>query len=152
VGSPPRGRWEETVDVLGQPFVLLVEGPVHDGRFEIRIWAGRRRGRRDQQYLRVPIRGRTLDDARDRALDVLHTYVGLERFRRLVEDEAAHAAPGARVEVGETARDVVVTLAGAFALRVPLVIARDRVLDRDADPAALRALVSAHLTRYASRA
>ncbi|MDR7556334.1 MAG: hypothetical protein QN157_12110 [Armatimonadota bacterium] len=150
MGSP-QGRWEETVTVLGEAFVLLVEGPVHDGRYEIRIWAGRRRGRRDEQYLRAPIRGRTLDDARDRALEALYTHVGLERFHRLVEDEAARIAPGAQVEVGETARDVVVSLVGAFALRAPLVIARDRVLDREADQAALRALVSAHLAQYAYR-
>lgn len=135
--------------VLGRAFVLLVEGPGADGRYAIRIWEGRRRGRTDQQYLRAPIRGRDPDEARDRALEVLHTYVGLDAFRHLVEDEAARTAPGARVEVSETAQSVVVTLAGAFSLRVPLVVARDRVLDREADPAELRALVSGHLARYA---
>jgi hypothetical protein len=135
--------------VLGRTFVLRIEGPADDGRYEIRIWEGFGRRRADQQYLRAPIRGRDADEARDRALEVLYTYAGLDQFRRLVEDEAARAAPGAQVEVSETARSVVVTLAGAYALRVPLVVARDRVLDREADPAALRALVSGHLARHA---
>lgn len=135
--------------VLGRAFVLQLEGPRSDGRYEIRIWEGHRRGRTDQQYLRAPIRGRDPDEARDRALEVLHSYAGLDEFRRLVEDEATRATPGAHVEVSETARSVVVTLTGAFSLRVPLVVPRDRVLDREADPAELRALVSGHLVRYA---
>ncbi|MBI3997492.1 MAG: hypothetical protein HY355_00565, partial [Armatimonadetes bacterium] len=59
--------WEESVDVLGRRFVLLVEGPVPPGRYEIRIWEGRR-GSPSEQYLRAPIRGRDPEEARERAL------------------------------------------------------------------------------------
>jgi hypothetical protein len=131
--------------VLGRRFVLLTEGPVPPGRYEVRIWEGRRLPWR-RPYLRVPIRGRDVDEARERALDVLHNYVGLDRFRRVVEDVARRVAPGATIEVGEDAREVVVSLSGAFVLEVPLSVPRGDVLDRRADPERLRGAIHAHLT------
>ncbi len=143
-------RWEESVDVLGRKFVLLLEGPVPPGRYEIRIWEGRR-GIRRRPYLKAPIRGRDADEARERALEVLHTYVGLEQFRRLVQEIVAQVAPGARVEVTERVREVTIALDGAYILRKPLVLPRDEILDPATSVDHLRAVVRAHLEAHAVR-
>ncbi len=140
--------WEEPVDVFGRRFVLLIEGPVPPGRFEIRIWEGRR-GSVGGQYLRAPIRGRDAEEARERALEVLHNYVGLDRFRTLVEEVTREVTPGAQVDVAEDARNVVIRLEGRYTLGVPLAMPRDRVLDPAADQGALQTLVRAHLRAHA---
>ncbi|MDR7418341.1 MAG: hypothetical protein QN178_05480 [Armatimonadota bacterium] len=144
-----RGCWQERVEVLGRWFVLRFDGPVPPGRYEVRIWEGRRLPWR-REYLRAPIRGRDVDEARERALEVLHNYVGLDRFRVMVEDVARQVAPGAQVDVGEDVRDVIISLAGTYRLEVPLVVSRHDVLERDADPERLRGLVRAHLETYAT--
>ncbi len=144
-------RWEESVEVLGRRFVLVVEGPVPPGRYDIRVWEGTRRGGRSDQYLRAPIRGRDADEARERALEVLHNYVGLDQFRTLVQEAAGELTPGAAIELSETAREVIVTLGGTYRLSLPLAIPREEVLGSDATPAGLRAVVRAHLSAYARR-
>lgn len=144
------GRSEESVDVLGRRFVLLLEGPGPSGRYEVRIWEGRR-GWRSRPYLKAPIRGRDADEARERALEVLHTYVGLDQFRLLVEEVAARVAPGARVQVAERVREVVITLEGPYTLAAPLTLSRDEVLDRDTAEAHLRAVIGTHLEAHATR-
>jgi hypothetical protein len=144
-------RRDERVVVFGRAFVLRFDGPVPPGRCEIRIWEGRRLPWR-RPYLRAPIRGRDPDEARDRALEVLHNHVGLDRFRQMVEDVARRVAPGARVDVGEDAREVIVTLGGGYVLDVPLAVSRHDVLDGRADAMDyLRGLVRAHLEAYARR-
>jgi hypothetical protein len=149
MGGPAASvRRQETVAVLGRRFVLLVEGPVPPGRYEIRVWEGVRWPWR-RPYLRAPIRGRSIDEARERTLAVLHTYAALDRFRRMVEDVVRRVAPGAVVDVGEDARDVVIRLSGSYTLAVPLAVARDAVLDRDAPVERLRGVVQAHLEAYA---
>jgi hypothetical protein len=137
-------QWEEPADVLGRAFVLCFEGPGADGRYNVRIWEGVRRTR-ERPYLRAPIRGRDADEARERALEVLHNYVGIDQFRLLAEEVVASVAPGAKVEIRETARDVILTLAPPYALRVPLVIPRRTLFGPDASPAGLRTTVDAHL-------
>jgi hypothetical protein len=142
-----RMRRQEAVTVLGRRFVLLTEGPVPPGRYEVRVWEGSRRPWR-RPYLRAPIRGRDADEARERALAVLHNYVGLDRFRLMVEDVARRVAPGAAVDVGEDARDVVIRLSGSHTLLVPLAVGRDQILDHDAEVGRLRGLVQAHFEAY----
>ncbi|MGQ0550249.1 MAG: hypothetical protein ACT4PY_11350 [Armatimonadota bacterium] len=148
--AKPFRRWEETVDVLGRKFVLLVEGPVPPGRYEIRIWEGRR-GLGRRPYLKAPIKGRDADEARERALEVLHTYVGLEQFRRLVEKIAAQVAPGSRVEVTERVREVTIALEGPYSLEKPLALPRDEILDPTTSADRLRSVVRAHLEAHAVR-
>ncbi len=147
--SRPR-RWEESVDVLGRRFVLLVEGPVPPGRYEVRIWEGRR-GWRSRSYLKAPIRGRDADEARERALEVLHTYVGLDQFRLLVEEVAALVAPGGRVQVAERVREVTVALEGPYSLEKPLFLARDEILDPSTNADRLRAVLRAHFEAHVMR-
>ncbi len=146
--NTPAGSWEESVDVRGRRFVLLIEGPVPPGRYEIRLWEGKRTPG-GGEYLRAPIRGRDIEEARERALEVLHNYVGLDWFRLLAEAIAREVAPGAEIEVGEDARDVVIRLRGPYTLTVPLAVSRDDVVDPDADEERLRAIVRTHLQAYA---
>ena len=143
-GPAPR-RSEEVVDVLGRSFVLLIEGPVPPGRFEVRVWEGTRRGPRPAQYLRAPIRGRDADEARERALEVLHNYVGLDQFRRAVEEVAAELAPGARVSIRETAREVIVTVEASPRSHRPLAIRREQILAPGASLEDLKATMRRHL-------
>ncbi len=139
---------EEHVEVLGRHFTLLIEGPLPPGRYEVRIWEGRR-GPQAWQYLRAPIRGRDVAEARDRALEVLHNYVSLDRLRLLAEEIARQVAPGAEIEVGEDARDVVIRLAGRYTLAVPLALSRDTVLDPETDVAHLQDKIRAHMQAHA---
>lgn len=135
--------------MLGRPFLLLIEGPVPPGRFEVRVWEGRLRGRAAQQYLRAPIRGRDAEEARDRALDVLRTYVGLDQFRLVVEDAARELAPGARVGIKETAREVIVSVdAPRGRPRPPLAVGRELIVGSKAGRESLRALVRAYLQDF----
>lgn len=141
-------KLDERADVLGRRFTLRIEGPLPPGRYQVRVWQGRRTPWK-RPYLRAPIVGRSPDEARERALEVLYNYVGLDRFRLMVEEIARRAAPGAGVEVGEDAREVTVMLTGLYSLDVPLVVSRGEVLDRGADAERLRGLVRAHLDAYA---
>jgi hypothetical protein len=138
------------VRVLGRRFEVVVTGPVPPGRYEARAWEGRRLPWR-RPYLRVPIRARTVEDARERLLEVLHNYVGLDQFRLTVEASARALAPGARVTVKEDAKSVIVTLQGSLTLDVPLVVAREEVLGADADLQQLRARAEAHLRAHVQR-
>jgi len=140
------GRSEEVVDVLGRSFMLVTAGPVPPGRYEVRVWEGTRRGPAAAQYLRAPIRGRDADEARERAIEVLHNYVGLDQFRAVVEGVAAELAPGARVSIKETAREVIVTIEGSEQSKTPLAIRRDQILSPDVDLEAVTAVVRRHLS------
>jgi hypothetical protein len=139
---------EERVEVFDRRFVLRCSGPVPPGRYEVRIWEGRRLPWR-RPYLRAPIRGRSPGEARERALEVLRSHVGLDRFRVMVETVALGVLPGAGVVIGEDAREIVITLTGRHVLEVPLAIPREDVLVQEADLAPLRGLVKAHLEAYA---
>lgn len=144
---PDWRQWEEPADILGRAFVLCFEGPGTDGRYDVRVWEGVRRTR-ERPYLRAPIRGRDADEARERALEVLHNYVGIDQFRLLAEEVVASVAPGAKVEIRETAREVILTLASPHTLRVPLVIPRRTLFGADTSLAGLRTSVAAHLRAH----
>jgi len=145
MSEPPAWRqWEEPADVLGRPFVLRFEGPT-EGRFDVWVWEGKRRRAGARPYLRAPIRGRDIEEARERALEVLHNYVGLDQFRLLAEEVAAELVPGARVEIRENARQVIVTLAPPYALRQALAVPRDAILGPDASESGLRMTLRKHL-------
>lgn len=141
-------RAQETIDVLGRIFVLVIDDSARAGRCEARIYEGPRRRPWQRPYLKAPIRGRDADEARERALHVLHNYVGLDQFRLIVEAAAREAAPGASVEISEDARAVTVRLTGAYRLRQPLAVPRDQVLAPSAEHGRLRSSVLAHLKTH----
>jgi hypothetical protein len=143
-------QWDEPAEVLGRQFVLSFTGPGSDGRFDVRVWEGPRRpGARS--YLRAPIRGRDEAEARERTLDVLRNYVGLDQFRLLVEEVAAEVVPGARAEIRENAREVIVNLSPPYTLRQVLAVRREAILGRGASIANLRAIVRRHLEAQTGR-
>lgn len=115
-------------------------------RVEVQILAGR--GAAARPYVRVPVRGRDEEEARDRALEVLRNHAGLERYLGLVRQVARTLAQGASVEVEENAREVHVTMAGPWHLRIPLTLVREDALDPERSDEELLTFIRAHLETY----
>jgi len=137
-------RFEEQLTYLGRQFVLICEGPVDTNRYEVQI-----RELPDRRLLtRAPVRGRSPDDARDRALEVMHTMLGIERLQEAILAVAADLAPGSTVELTENADAIRADLGGAWQLLRPLAVPRDAVADPDVDFEAVRGQIRAHFTAY----
>jgi len=137
----------EDVIVYGRRFQLTIDGPDAMRRFSavmIEVATGR-------VLTRTPVRGRSAADARDRALEVMHNLLGIERFHEQVRAVAARLAPGAAVDLTEDAQMLHAGVSGAWELSVPLVVARDDVTDPDADPQVLRERIEAHFRAYLRR-
>lgn len=137
-------RFEEQLTYLGRQFVLICEGPVEGNRYEVHI-----RVLPDGRLLtRAPVRGRTLEDARDRAHEVVYTMVGIERLQETILAVAAELAPEATVELTEDAQAIRADLTGAWQLAVPLAVSRDVVADPGFDLEAVRVQVRAHFLAH----
>ena len=137
----------EDVIVYGRRFQLTIDGPDAMRRFSavmIEVATGR-------VLTRTPVRGRSTADARDRALEVMHNLLGIERFHEQVRAVAARLAPGAAVDLTEDAQMLHAGVSGAWELSVPLVVARDDVTDPDADPQVLRERIEAHFRAHLRR-
>jgi len=134
----------EEVVIFGRCFVLTVEGPDADRRFSAVI----RDSASGRVLTRTPVRGRSAADARDRALEVVHNLVGLERLQEVIVEVARELAPGATVEISEDAQAVYADLTGAWELAVPFALPRDDVYDPAFDPEAARALIHAHFAAH----
>ncbi len=137
----------EDVIVYGRRFQLTIDGPDAMRRFSavmIEVATGR-------VLTRTPVRGRSAADARDRALEVMHNLLGIERFHEQVRAVAARLAPGAAVDLTEDAQMLHAGVSGAWELSVPLVVARDDVTDPDADPQVLRERIDAHFRAHLRR-
>ena len=143
--SPP--MLEENIIVYGRRFQLTIDGPDALRRFNAvmtEVATGR-------VLTRTPVRGRSAADARDRALEVMHNLLGIERFHEQVRAVATQLAPGAAVDLTEDAQSLYAEVSGAWELRVPLGIARDDVTDPAADPQALRERIEAHFRAHLRR-
>ncbi|TMJ05504.1 MAG: YjbH domain-containing protein [Bacillati bacterium ANGP1] len=137
----------EDVIVYGRRFQLTIDGPDAMRRFSavmIEVATGR-------VLTRTPVRGRSTADARDRALEVMHNLLGIERFHEQVRAVAARLAPGAAVDLTEDAQMLHAGVSGAWELSVPLVVARDDVTDPEADPQVLRERIEAHFRAHLRR-
>ncbi len=137
----------EDVIVYGRRFQLTIDGPDAMRRFSavmIEVATGR-------VLTRTPVRGRSAADARDRALEVMHNLLGIERFHEQVRAVAARLAPGAAVDLTEDAQMLHAGVSGAWELSVPLVVTRDDVTDPDADPQVLRERIEAHFRAHLRR-
>ncbi|MDR7468387.1 MAG: hypothetical protein QN141_12020 [Armatimonadota bacterium] len=134
----------EEVVVFSRRFVISVEGPDADRRFSATI-----RDRTSGQVLtRTPVRGRSAAEVRDRALEVLHNLVGLERVQEIILEIARALAPGAIVEISEDAQAVYVRLTGPWELAVPFALPRDDLYDPGFDPEDAREKIAAHFTTH----
>lgn len=138
----------DDVEVFGRRLRLRIEGPDADRRYSAYI-DDLQRGR---ALTRTPVRGRSAADARDRALEVAHNLLGIERLQERIVAVTRALAPGAEVELTEDARGVGAELSGAWALAVPLVIDREAVYDPAFDLSAAEELIRAHFTTYLRQA
>lgn len=137
----------EEIIVHGRRFQLAIDGPDALRRFSAvmtEVATGR-------VLTRTPVRGRSAADARDRAVEVMHNLLGIERFHEQVRAIAAQLAPGAIVDLTEDAQTLHAQVSGGWELRVPLGIARDDVTDPEADAGALRHRIEAHFRAHLRR-
>ncbi|TMJ02517.1 MAG: hypothetical protein E6H01_06630 [Bacillati bacterium ANGP1] len=137
----------EEITVHGRTFQLTIEGPDGLRRFSA-IMTDVATGR---PLTRNPVRGRSAADARDRALEVMHNLLGIERFYDQVLAVAAQLAPGAAVDLTEDAQAIHAEVSGTWELGVPLAVARDDVTDPEADPIVLRERIEVHFRTHLRR-
>lgn len=137
----------EEVVVFGRRFALEIDGPDADRRFSARI----RELGSGRLLTRNPVRGRSPDDARDRALEVMHNLLGVERLQELIVAAAREFAPGAGVELTEDAHAVRADLIGGWELAVPFAVPRDEVYEPEFDPDTLRERIHAHFAAHLRR-
>ncbi|MGH2360125.1 MAG: hypothetical protein ACRDGM_06230 [bacterium] len=109
--------------VLGRKFSVTIEGPDGDRRFNAYV----KETASGRMLTRNPVRGRSVDDVRDRALEVMHNLLGIERIQEEVLAIAAEVAPGASVELTEDAHTIRASLTGSWELDVPFTVSRDEV-------------------------
>lgn len=137
----------EVITIHGRRFRIVINGPDSSRRYDAVVTvldSGR-------LLTRSPVRGRSPADARDRALEVVHTLLGIERLHEQIFAVAAEMAPGATVEFTEDAQAIHADVSGGWELTVPLAVARDMVTDPGADFAALRAQIEGHFHTHLRR-
>jgi hypothetical protein len=122
-------RRREEITVHGRRFALIIEGPDDARRYSAHV----REAEAGRPLTRNPVRGRSADDARDRALEVMHNLLGIARVHDAIVAAAAEFAPGATVTLTEDAHGIRAELEGTWSLDTPLTIPRDVVADPDAD-------------------
>ncbi len=140
-------RFEEQLRLHGRQFVLTCVGPVEANRYEVHI----REMPGGHLLTRAPVRGRNPDDARDRALEVMRTMLGIERLQKEIIMVAAELAPGADVELTEDAHAIYADLTGPWQLSSPLAIPRDDVTDPELEVDVLRARIRDHFLAHVTR-
>lgn len=144
----PYREWVETFEVFGTEYRFSFRGPVDKpARWEVAIL--------DPEGMAVVprrIRGRTEDEARWRAEEVLHTWVAVRRLHAVASRAAARVAQGSEVVVYERAGELEVELIGSWALRVPFVASREQVADPSRSEEEWEADLEAHFRGHVIRA
>lgn len=138
----------ESIVVFGRRFHLEVQGPDQARRYSAVI-SDPATG---ATLTRTPVRGRSPNDVRDRALEVIHNLIGIARVQEQILAVAGELAPGATVDLSEDAHGIHAELVGSWELAIPLAVARDDVTDPEADLDALRARIEAHFRQHLRRA
>jgi hypothetical protein len=137
----------EVITVYGRRLRVVINGPDSSRRYNAVVTvldSGR-------LLTRSPVRGRSPADARDRALEVMYTLLGIERLQEQILAVAAEMAPGATVELTEDAQAIHADLSGGWELTAPLAVARDVVTDPGTDFAVLRAQIEGHFQTHLRR-
>jgi hypothetical protein len=137
----------EEIVVFGRRFIVTVDGPDADRRYGATI----REIGTARLLTRNPVRGRSPDDVRDRALEVIHNLLGIERLQEAIVAVARELAPGAEVDLTEDAHAIRADLSGAWELAIPFALPRDEVYDPEFDPDGARERVRAHFTAHLRR-
>jgi len=137
----------EEIVVFGRRIVVTVDGPDADRRYGATI----REIGTGRLLTRNPVRGRSPDDARDRALEVIHNLLGIERLHEAIVAVARELAPGAEVDLTEDAHAIRADLSGGWELSIPFALPRDEVYDPEFDPDGARDRVRAHFAAHLRR-
>ncbi len=137
---------EEEVELYGRRFTFRFTPRPQLRRVEVEILEGA--GLAARPYVRVPVRGRTTADARERAWEVLRAHAGLDRYLGVIARVVQALAPGATLSVAEDAQTIRVELHGPRRLRVPLALGREDALDPGRTEEELAALVRGHLEAH----
>lgn len=132
-------REHEEHTAFGRRFAITIEGPDGDRRFSATV----QETSTGRLLTRTPIRGRSLDDARDRALQVIQNLAGIERIQEEILVVAREVAPGATVDLTEDAHAIRAGLSGPWALDAPFAVSRDE-LEEGLDVGSLRQRIREH--------
>lgn len=133
----------EEHSVFGRTFTVTIDGPDGDRRFSAYV----REVPTGRLLTRTPVRGRSVDDVRDRALEVMRNLLGIERIHEEIVTVAAERAPGASVELAEDAKAIYAELSGPWVLEVPFAVPRNE-LDEELDLDALRRRIREHFQSH----
>ncbi|MDR7414899.1 MAG: hypothetical protein QN193_10595 [Armatimonadota bacterium] len=124
---PPYREWEEMFEAFGVTYRFEFRGPVEDPpRWEVRL-----RDPEGAYLFPQPVRGRTEDEARWRAEEVLQNWAAIRRLYAAAQRAADRVAPGAQVVLNERAVELEVELVGPWALRTPFLATREEAMDVD---------------------
>lgn len=137
----------EELAVFGRRFVVSIDGPDADRRYSATI----REIGSGRPLTRNPVRGRSPDDARDRALEVMHNLLSIERLQEAIVAVARELAPGAEVDLTEDAHAIRADLLGPWELAVPFSLQRDEVYDPEFDPDGARERIREHFVAHLRR-
>ncbi len=122
-------RVPEHIAMHGRTFTVVIEGPDDAARYSAHITepaTGR-------TLTRTPVRGRSVEDARETAIDVIRNLVTIERLQAIIISTTASLAPGATVDLTEDVEAIRAEVSGAWMLSRPLALPRSEVTDPDAD-------------------
>jgi hypothetical protein len=137
-------RASEHLEMHGRTFVVAIDGPDADARYSATITepaSGR-------TLTRTPVRGRSLEDARERAAEVIRNLTAIERLQAEAVAAITELAPGAVIELTEDAEAVRADVSGGWILQSPLSLSRDDITAPDADLEAWAKYVRDFLAAY----
>jgi hypothetical protein len=139
----PRRAPEQT-EVHGRTFTVVIDGPDADARYSATI-IERSTGR---TLTRTPVRGRSADDVRARAAEVIRNLTAIEWLQAEAVAAITELAPGAVIELTEDANAVRADVSGGWILQSPLSLSRDEITAPDADLEAWAKYVRDFLAAY----
>ena len=119
----------EQIEIHGRTFTVVIDGPDDAHRYSA-IITEHASGR---SLTRTPVRGRSADDVRARAADVIRNLTVIERLQAEAVATVRALAPGATVELTEDAGAIRAEVSGSWTLEPPLTLPREEITDPDAD-------------------
>ncbi|MDR5710416.1 MAG: hypothetical protein QN172_09180 [Armatimonadota bacterium] len=144
---PAYREWEESFEAFGAVYRFEFRGPVEEPpRWEVRL-----RDPEGALLFPQPVRGRTEDEARWRAEEVLQNWAAIRRLYAAAQRAADRVAPGAEVVLNERAVELEVALSGPWILLVPFLTSRNEVTDPDRTEEEWEVQLAAHFLQHGVR-
>ncbi len=137
-------RAPEQIDIHGRVFSVAIDGPDDGARYSATITEAAT----GRMLTRTPVRGRSLEDVRDRAVDVIRNLTAVERLQSAIIAALRELAPEATVELTEHAAAIQADVVGGWVLSPPLSLPRDQITDPEADLDAWAAYIRDYLAAY----